>query len=291
MNHSNFHAHSSYSDGHGKPEEYILEAIQQDLIAYGFSDHAPIIHRDINLMPMEDLQEYLLEIDRLKTVYGDRIQIYKSLEVDYIPDLINVNSDYIRAANLDYTIGAVHFVDQLKNGTPWGYEESIKAFNQGVQQIFNGDIRACIERYYELIREMVVDFCPDIIAHLDRIKKLNFNNQFFSESEKWYRSAVNETLDCIADSSAIMEVNTKGYYKDDLEEMYPSTWIITQAYEMGIPLHLSSDAHHPEDITKGFDQGIKILKNIGIEETRIMLNDEWIDQPLEKDEWYLADLV
>ena len=278
---ANYHAHSHFSDGREGPEIYLQNAIQQGLKAYGFSDHAPIPIDNFGSMSTEQLEAYGAEIDRLKASFGDQLHIYKSLEVDFIPDVINITSPHIQEAKLDYTIGAVHFIDYLDNGRPWGFEGSAENFELGLNQVFGGDIKACIARYYSLIREMVQKFTPDIVAHVDRIKKQNKGERYFSESEKWYQAEVIQTLEVIAASKAVMEINTKGYYRGEIPDLYPDAWILEHAKAMDIPVHLSSDAHHPDDITKGFERGIEILKTVGIESTRLFLNGEWVDTSIE----------
>lgn len=291
MQFANYHAHSNFSDGHGSPETYLQTAIGQGLKAYGFADHAPIPLAGVGVMSFQQLPYYLAEIDRLKAVYADQIQIYKSLEVDYIPNVLTVNSPSIKAINLDYTVGAVHYVDYLADGQPWGFEGSDENFQKGLKEIFKGDIQACITRYYELIRAMVNQDCPNVVAHLDRIKKLNKNDRYFSERAAWYQNEVIDTLDAIADANSIMEINTKGYYKGETEDTYPGKWVLEIAHEMGIPFLLSSDAHHPEDITKGFKYAVSILRSIGVQSTTIFMDGEWIDDSIKRRQLYMAHRV
>lgn len=272
---ANHHAHSHFSDGRLTPEEYLKNAIDQRLLSYGFADHAPIPLDNFRAMEMDQLDAYLAEVDRLKAQYEAQIQVYKSLEVDYIPGVINIHSPHVVAADLDYTVGAVHFVERFANGRPWGFEASHENFQRGIDEVFDGDVRQAISRYYALIREMVTEHCPDVVAHLDRIKKLNKGDRYFSEDEDWYRQEVLETLVLIAGSGAVMEVNTKGFYKKEIEETYPGKWVLQVARELNIPVHLSSDAHHPDDITKGFEFAGGVLKDIGYRTTCIFLDGSW----------------
>lgn len=277
---ANHHAHSFFSDGKMSPEDYLKNAIDQQLLVYGFSDHAPIPGANFGAMKMEKLKDYIQEIDRLKEHYGDQIQIYRSLEVDYIPGMINPGSPHILDAQLDYIIGAVHYVDFFADGRPWGFESSIQRFQQGVNEIFDGDYQAALNRYYELIREMVDQHRPNIVAHLDRIKKHNLGDRFYREDAKWYRDMVTQTLETIATSGSILEVNTKGLYRGDLNESYPGKWVLEIARELKIPVNLGSDAHHPDDITKGFDRAGRLLQEVGYETTRIFLDGSWQDVKL-----------
>ncbi|MCB0628893.1 MAG: histidinol-phosphatase [Saprospiraceae bacterium] len=285
---ANHHAHSHFSDGRLTPEDYLKNAIDQHLLLYGFADHAPVPIDNFGAMTMKQLEGYLMEVDRLKERYGQQIQIYKSLEVDYIPGVINVHSPHIQAADLDYTVGAVHFVDRFADGRPWGFEASHENFQKGVEEIFEGDIRIAINRYYTMIREMITTHCPDVIAHLDRIKKLNKGDRYFSEDAEWYRQEVLETLVLIAGSGAVMEVNTKGFYKGEIEDTYPGKWVLQVARELNIPVHLSSDAHHPDDITKGFEYAGSLLKSISYRTTRIFLDGSWQEVELEPSAIYTS---
>lgn len=284
MQPANYHAHSHFSDGQGEPEAYLREAIAQKLVAYGFSDHAPILFdptRPYAFMDLQQLSGYLAEIERLKKAYSGQIQVYKSLEVDYVPGAINVDSEHIRNAGLDYTIGAVHFVDYAAKGRPWYFSASERFFIKGLEQVFNNDIKACVRRYYSLIREMVLNHPPDVVAHLDLIKKFNLKDRYFSEQAPWYREEVIETLEAIAEADVILEVNTQGYYKHSIRDTYPGRWVLKIANELGVPLHLASDAHRPEDITEGFQFGMEVLRRVGASAIAIFLDGQWTEQPLE----------
>lgn len=279
---ANHHAHSHFSDGKLTPEDYLQHAIAQNLLVYGFSDHAPIPGENFGAMAISQLPTYLDEIDRLKATYGKDIQVYRSLEVDFIPGVISVDSEHIREARLDYTVGAVHYVDRFADGYHWGFESSHEKFQRAVQEIFQGDIRAAVGRYYALVRDMLSNHRPDVVAHLDRIKKLNAGDRYFSEKSDWYRQEVMETLELVASTGVIMEINTKGFYRGEVDDTYPGRWVLAIARELNIPVHLSSDAHHPDDITKGFDHAGKVLQEIGYRTTRIFLDACWQDVALHK---------
>ncbi|HMQ46412.1 MAG TPA: histidinol-phosphatase [Saprospiraceae bacterium] len=278
MQFANHHAHSHFSDGRLSPEDYLQEALRQGLHTYGFSDHAPIPNATFGAMKLEKLSDYLQEIDRLKEQYRGKIEVYKSLEVDYIPGLISPGSAHIQAAQLDYTIGAVHFVGQFADGLYWGFEHSRPHFEKGVREIYGGDYQLAMQTYYGLIRTMVQEYRPTIVAHLDRIKKWNRNGEYYDENSDWYQAEVVATLELIAQSGAILEVNTKGYYSQETVEPYPGKWALAKAHEMNIPVHLSSDAHHPDNITKGFEFGAALLQEVGYNTYQVLLEGVW--QPI-----------
>ncbi|MCB0685826.1 MAG: histidinol-phosphatase [Saprospiraceae bacterium] len=276
----NHHTHTNFSDGQDSLENFVRKAVHLNMITLGFSDHAPIPMTDLVGIAPDQLSVYSQRIDELKKQLENQIQIYKSLEVDYIPGLISVHNPHIVNANLDYTIGAVHYVDGFSDGSFWSFEKSQVIFEQGLEMIFHGDIRQLITRYYTLIDEMVNDHTPDVVAHLDRIKKWNKNNRYFDESEKWYRCILMTTLENIARKGIILEVNTKGFYKKETEDTYPSRWILEMANELKIPTHLASDAHQIDHLRGGFEFGLKQLQKVGYKRTFVMLDDQWQDSKL-----------
>ena len=272
----NHHAHSTFSDGRAPAETFLRTAIGLGMEAYGFSDHAPIPIHDFGNMEMSNLTAYSAEIKRLRGAYGDKIEIYKSLEVDYIPNVLSVDSEDIRAAGLDYTVGAVHFVEEL-DGKPWSFQRANPSFERGIKENFGGDARAMVERYFELVREMVTLHPPDVVAHLDRIKKRNPTGKYWDEHAPWFRRQIEETLGVIATAGIILEVNTRGIYKGEIDATYPSTWIVELAHERGIPLQVNSDAHELEHIMGGFEVTYGSLKKIGVEAVRVFRAGAWVE--------------
>lgn len=272
---ANFHMHSHYCDGKGALTEYVKAALELGMPAAGFSSHAPVPFDCLWCMKAERLDDYLREADHLKQV-NEGIELYKGLEVDYIPGVISPR-DF--SSRLDYTIGSVHFIDAFPDGTPWEIDGLHTLFMDGLKQIFNGNIRAVIARYFTLTREMVQTAAPDVIGHLDKIKIQNINHQFYSEDESWYVTEIERTIDAIAEARTIVEVNTRGLYQKKSATPYPSPWILERLYDRRVPITLSSDAHHPSDITNRFAETSSLLSDIGFKHLSILMNNKWQSVP------------
>ena len=280
---TNHHAHTHYSDGVGAPTKYVEQAIREGFDSYGFSDHAPIPIEGIGSMSVTDLSDYIAEIESLQAKYVGRIELYKSLEVDYIPGIINVDSTHIRAAGLDYTVGAVHYVDRLDSDLPWSFQRANPVFEEGINTIFGGSPRRMVERYFTLVREMVANHPPSVVAHLDRIKKRNTNQQYWREDEPWYRAAVEETLEAIAGAGCILEINTRGLYLNEITDTYPTDWVVQSAHRRGIRLQVNSDAHRPEHISGAFRQVYADLRKMKVEAVWTFTGRDFT--PLEIADW------
>lgn len=268
---ANFHMHCNYCDGSDPIQHYAEMAVSSGISHLGFSSHAPLPFDCKWCMPEEKLSRYLDEIESLKKIYPS-LQLCKGLEVDFIPGITGPKKF---EALLDYTIGSIHFVDQYTDGRYWEIDGQHGTFLDGLEKIFKNNSRDAITRYFELTRDMVINSTPDVVGHLDKIKIQNINNKLFNESEPWYQEEVKKTLAVIADAGCIIEVNTRGIYQNKTTVPYPSPWILEIAGEIKIPVTLSSDAHHPKDITRQFTETASMLVSLGFKEIHILHEGMW----------------
>ncbi|HWQ73123.1 MAG TPA: histidinol-phosphatase HisJ [Desulfitobacteriaceae bacterium] len=282
MSLANYHTHSCFCDGEGDPESYVIESIERGLDAIGFSSHAPIPFFKSYVMEESRLPAYCETIKKLKVKYQDKIQIYLGLEIDYIPDAIGPGSPRFKGLGLDYTIGSIHFIKNPHKDEFWELDESPAALEKLIREIFKDNIHNLISYYFLLIRQMIREHKPDIIGHLDLIKKFNNNNQFFNEDDELYIQEIQETLRVIAAAGSVLEINTGGISRGYIKTLYPSAWIIKESKRLGIPVILNSDAHSPKSVAAFFDQALEILQEAGYLRQRRLVNGSWKDTVLEK---------
>ena len=277
---SNYHGHCNYCDGKGKMEDYVKEALNLGMKSMGFSSHVPLPFECPWSMGKEHLPNYIKEARSLKKKYEDRIQLYVGLEVDYIPDIMGPQHEDILNLSLDYNIGSVHFVDRFPDGTPFEVDGMRREFVDAIDQIFLGDSKKLVCRYFELIREMLTKSKPTILGHLDKLKVHNVNGVIFGESAGWYKDEVVRTMDVLASNDVILEVSTRGIYKKICNETYPSPWILKLALEREIPVTISSDAHHIREIIGNFDFARSTLLDVGYKEVWQLWNGNWKQFPI-----------
>ena len=276
----NFHTHSDFDDGRVALEEYIKEALKQDVAILGFSSHNPLPFSVDWVLKKEDYEKYCKTVRDLSEKYKDKIRILLGLEMDFLSNLGSYYREGIDLSALDFLIGSIHFVNFFGDNKGWAIDESEEEFEKGLAEIYSGNIRKVVEDYYKLIRNMLKLENPDIVAHLDLIKMNNKDGKYFSEEEKWYRTAVLDTLKAVAKSSSILEVNTGGIARGKTDSLYPSNWILEEAYNMRIPITLSSDAHRPEQITAKFKEAAVLLNSIGYKEVYILHKKTWAPHPI-----------
>lgn len=274
---TNYHTHTTYCDGRKPVDEVVASAQSMNMLAVGISSHAPLpFDRKWSMNPAR-LQDYLAEIKTAKA--NSNIEVYAGLEADFIPG--KASPDNFRKY-LDYVIGSVHFVDEFQDGQGWEIDGPYTEFLTGLEKIFHGNMKHAVCRYFELTRQMIDENAPDIVGHVDKIKMQNKEASQFTEAADWYRHEIMATLAVIRSAGCIVEVNTRGLYQGKTTTPYPSPWIIEEMSKLNIPVTLSSDAHHPDDLINRFSETAGILLQGGIKKLRILSEGKWRDIPFDE---------
>jgi histidinol-phosphatase (PHP family) len=274
----NLHNHSHYCDGSSPPEEYILAAIKKGFHTLGFSSHAPVPFENSFAIKNEQmLLKYADEIRHLQAKYAEDLHVFLSLEIDYIPGITHSFQYFKDLAKLNYVIGGVHLIKNPQKQGLWFIDgPKQETYDDGLQRIFDNDIKKAVTTYWEQVREMIETQKPDMVAHLDKIKMHN-RNRYFTEDEPWYVEQLDKTLDLIAKHKTIVEVNTRGLYKGRSDETFPGKMALHKIHQLEIPITLNSDAHKPEDLTGFLKEAREILKEIGFKNLKLFTSRGWED--------------
>lgn len=276
MSFSNYHTHTHYCDGAREPEAYIISAIENKMDAIGFSAHSPLPFENNYSIKRSRLLDYKTEINNLKEKYKDKIPVFLSFEYDYVPGISDNCQELISVLKPDYIISSVHLVKKPGFDELWFIDGPDTNYISGLQNIFNNDIQSAITCYYKQIQEMVVKIKPDIVGHFDKIK-MNNNKRFFNEDENWYKELIIETLDIIAQTNSIVEVNTRGIYKKRSESLFPGNFVLEEMLHKNIPITISADAHAPEEVCSFYPETIEILKQTGFTTIKKFKEMNWVD--------------
>ncbi len=276
----NFHTHTHYCDGSSAPEEYVIAALEAGLESIGFSGHAPVpFENKFAIKDHSSLEEYVREILEIKNKYRDAIRVYLALETDYIPGVTQDFNSFKQDYGLDYLIGSVHHVKN-EQGDRWfidGPDRSI--WQEGLENYFGGNIKTAVSGYFHQLIEMAETQKPDVIGHLDKIKMHN-RDEYFLEEDPWYFRLVMECLEAIKQADIIVEVNTRGLYKQRTNALFPGMEVLKEMQKMGIPVTISSDAHKPEEVSLLLSETAQILAETAYKEVYIYSENGWKPIPL-----------
>jgi len=277
---ANFHQHSLFSDGKNHPEEYVIQAIRLGFTAIGFTEHSPLPFNTYYALPQHRENEYVNEIDRLKSKYAAEIKIYRALEQDFIPGITENFSTVSNRMNLDYSIGSVHLVAPTHGDELWFIDgPERRLYDEGLHTLFNGNIREAVSQFFFQTNEMIENEVFDVLGHMDKIKMHNAN-RFFTVEESWYQDLVMQTLELVKAHQLIVEINTRGIYKKRSDSYFPDHLTLRQIKEMNIPVLISSDAHMPEELNLGFAEVQQHLIDFGFTSTMTFDEGKWKEQPL-----------
>lgn len=267
---SNLHTHTVYCDGKNTIEENIICAIDKKLISLGFSGHSHF-YEDCCSMSEENTIKYLEDLKKYKDIYKDKIQVYIGIEADYYS---NLNKYTDEEMGLDYRIGSVHYINDNDNNY-FPIDMSRDTFNEAVKHF--GSLKEVICRYYDNVIKMIENQKPDIIGHLDLIRKYNLNKEYFTEEEDWYIKKVDEVIDVISRNGNIVEVNTKLMNKNNLDAHYPNKNTIKKLLEKNIPLTINSDAHNADNIDHFYIEAADELKKLGAKSIKMLIDNKFQD--------------
>ncbi len=251
----NFHGHTQFCDGHSKMEDFVKEAVSMNFLHYGFSPHAPIMVESPCNMSRVAVPDYFDEINRLRKEYGDKINIYSSMEIDYIDDF-GPSSPYFQSMPLDYRIGSVHFIPAFDMpGTYVDIDGSVDAFKIKMAKYFNHDIEAVVRSFYKQSFDMIESGGFDIIGHFD---KIGYNAGMYCEGideAPWYDELVFDLFQAIMDHHLIVEINTKAWIKNN--RFFPHLKYFGMLKKYKAPVVFNSDAHNPALINAGRFEAMK----------------------------------
>jgi histidinol-phosphatase (PHP family) len=261
MQFSNLHTHTRYCDGAGNPEEFVVSAIEKKMSAIGFSGHAPVPFDSWWNMKPQVFEEYISEISALKQKFCNKIPIFLGAEIDFISGVQNITD--FKKYNLDYIIGAIHYLKPENSEDIWDFIISPQVFAEGLQKYYFGNVEKLVRYYFLQMNTMIEHGGFDVVAHIDQIVKFNKGNVFFREDADFYRSASFETIRLCAEKDVFIELNTRGKLKNLTDNFYPSFDFLKECARQKVKIIISADAHEKEELTSYMPQAAEHLKSAG----------------------------
>jgi histidinol-phosphatase (PHP family) len=246
---TDYHIHTSFSDGRSAPGDYIGPAVAEGLMEIGFSEHLTLFRGSLSWsMDQADAGSYLDSIKTLKESVTDII-IKTGLEVDYHSGRENEIRSLLSGMDLDYVIGSVHYLDDSSVDEHPDYYEG-------------KDPDRLFEAYFDQVAAAAASGLFDIIAHPDLIRIYGF---FAGDhQENLYRKLAKS----LKKSDVAFEVNTNGRNKP-LGDFYPDRRFLHIFREENVPVCVNSDAHMPSRVGQFFAEAYHLVKLAGYSEMAV----------------------
>lgn len=262
-----FSYHGGHSGGFCRHAKDDLEAVAETAIArgfthYGLSEHCPR-DRSQDLYPEEhDLgpeglaaafEAYTERAFALRERYADRIELVVGFETERLPpDGWAARMQALRAsAPFEYVVGSVHDVD----GTYVDYTAETTA--ELAERLGGRD--ALHARYFDAVADMVETLRPEVVGHLDLVRKFDGPAASFSSA---VRPHIERALAAVAACGAVLDVNC-GAHRRGLSPVYPLPDILARAARMGIPVTLGDDSHGVSSVGVALDASLQAIAAAG----------------------------
>jgi histidinol-phosphatase (PHP family) len=246
---TDYHMHSSYSDGRSTPEDYIAPAIAAGLSEIGFSEHLTLFKdlEDWNMNPV-NISHYISHLENLKNSIKS-IKIKIGLEVDFFAGKEKEIFSFLSSLPLDYIIGSVHYLGE-------------KTVDVGPEFYEGKSIDRLFESYFDSVTTAAASGLFDIIGHCDLIRIYGYKPS--SDQEPLYRKLAKT----MKTHNVVFEVNTNGRNRP-LADFYPDRRFLHIFREENVPVCINSDAHMPSRVGQYFDEAYELLRYIGFTEMAV----------------------
>jgi histidinol-phosphatase (PHP family) len=265
--------------------EMLEAAVRFGYHTFGVSEHVPRVEERFLYAEeiamgwtvekiAEDFERYQTAVTPLAQEFADRLVVLRGFECEVVPSARYVSLMKERRERrlpdgtpaFDYCVGSVHYVEELQvDGPPATFAATVTAL---------GGLEACAVRYYQSVAEMVEALSPEVVGHLDLVKRnvaacgLNLADL---ETDRVHRSAL-AALEAVRASGSILDLNTAGWRKG-LGEPYPAPWLVRAANAMGIGFCFGDDSHRPSDVGAGVEQAARYLQENGVTTVTILTRE------------------
>lgn len=232
-----YHTHTNYSDG--VPIWKMMRAAEDlELDAIGFADHCNVSERSemvrhknvsgFNLDTTWERREIALE--QMRQEFDTRI--LSGVEIDFHPDDVAEICAFLERTGFDYVIGSVHFIEDVNIHVPPYFAEKSRSGR-----------RAAVDRYFDMLIQMIESELVDIAAHMDVIER-NPELRDIATEEHYHRVA-----DALESSETVPEINA-GRVLQAYGKTHPHPDFFEILRERDARFTRGSDAHTPEELKK-----------------------------------------
>ena len=153
---TNFHVHTTWSDGTDDPDAVARASLAGGFAAIGVSDHVALPAAPPAAPFFVDAARaaaYAADVRATAARFAGRLPVFLGAEADFIPGLADPDRATCAVLAPDYVVGSVHFV-----AAPDGTLVNVAArsgVREAVEARFGGSAEGLVRAYFAAQREMV----------------------------------------------------------------------------------------------------------------------------------------
>jgi histidinol-phosphatase (PHP family) len=178
------------------------------------------------------------------------------------------------SASFDYIVGSVHDVD--------GMVVDVSAERTAAIAEMLGGREAMQIRYFRALTELVSTLKPEIVGHIDLIRKFDAPDVVFSPA---VMAEIEHVLEAAREAGSVLDVNC-GAYRRGYGPVYPLPAILKRAHAMGLRVTLGDDSHGVATVGVGLDACLAAIAGAGYASVSYLERDgasvTWRDVPLDE---------
>lgn len=238
---TNYHTHYSICrHAEGSVDEYINRAIKLGYKTLAITEHIPFPKEMTEViiskrMYIDQLDDYINEINSKKEEYKNKIEILLGLECEYLDFLEPLIEEVSKKC--DFLILGQHYI-KVKNK---------------YKSIYNVSEENYLDIYFSTAHRALSTGLFKIFAHPDIfLWKVKDWNPYLEKKSK-------ELIECAIKNNVLIELNTNGirfgyrkekyfYYNNKKVYCYPNYYFLKLANDLGAKIILNDDAHDPNDL-------------------------------------------
>ncbi len=209
---------------------------------------------------IETFEAYSIEAEQLKRQHCTEIELLIGFETEVVSDAYFEKMSTLRNHHaFDYIVGSVHHVSEI----------CIDAYPQWLEKAIqiNGGLEPFAVNYYCAVGNMVDTLKPEVVGHLDLIKK--FADIHGPLDTPKIRAQVERTLSIIKKHGSLLDLNVYPL-RAGKPEPYPASWIVDMAKQEDIEFCFGDDSHSPSTVGVGIDQGREYLLSCAVESITVL---------------------
>lgn len=260
---TDMHIHTDHSHDAKYPMEQMIQGgIDNGIQVIAVADHCDVTHceNDPNWDIYTHIKESCEEVERLNEKFGDKCLILKSVELGDGVWYPEQSGKVASQLSYDVIVGATHAVRcQAAEAIPIKEKWFSKInFLELPEDQFDDLMR----NYFDDMLTMVETQNIDIMAHILCASGYYVTRHDIYKDIRPYEKQITKILEAIIRKGIAMEMSHQLFREKDGK--YPYYWIVEKYYELGgYLIALSTDAHAPKAVGKGYENRIPMLKQTG----------------------------
>ena len=246
------HNHSNFSfDAVDTVEAMCRRAEELNLKAFAITDHSDLDGKNLDEC-IKVVSNSVKAMEKFRNENKTTCEFLTGIELGEAIDYPEDAKKMLTLCNYDVVIGSYH---NSPTGEDFYFMDCSTLTDEEIANYLNG--------YFDSVLKTVLYADIDVIAHITYPFRYVVGDYKRNASVSDYLDKITAILKAVIDMGISLEVNTSGL-RQKIKETLPNREILTLYRSLGgDKVSLGSDSHNTNDLSRGIDETIKVIKEIG----------------------------